>query len=113
LSAAARASSQVNLKVESIGLVSKLFRVEDAYQANLNQDGCAESTMLYSQEGNRQRETRVTYDGHKAATWSATAPKTPCCWPRTSKSSCVHDVAGGLYFLRTLNLERATVSTWP
>ncbi len=58
----ARASSQVNLKVESIGLVSKLFHVEDSYQANLNQDGCAESTLLYSQEGNRQRETRVTFD---------------------------------------------------
>jgi len=102
----ARASSQVNLKLESVGLVSKLFRVQDAYQANLNQDGCAQSTVLTSQEGSRQRETRVTYDDHKASYLERDRAKNTVLLAKdTEIPPCVHDVAGGLYFLRTLNLE--------
>ncbi|MGA2274228.1 MAG: DUF3108 domain-containing protein [Bryobacteraceae bacterium] len=102
----ARASSQINLKVESVGLVSKLFRVEDAYQADLNQDGCAESTVLTSQEGSRQRETRVTYDGRKASYLERDRVKNAVLLAQDIEiPPCVHDVAGGLYFLRTLNLE--------
>jgi len=102
----ARASSQVNLRVESIGLVSKLFRVEDAYQANLNQEGCVESTLLTTQEGNRQRETRVTFDDHKATYLERDRARNVVLLAKdTEIPSCVHDVAGGLYFLRTLNLE--------
>ena len=102
----ARASSQINLKVESVGLVSKLFRVEDAYQADLNQDGCAESTVLTSQEGSRQRETRVTYDGRNASYLERDRVKNTVLLAKDIEiPSCVHDVAGGLYFLRTLNVE--------
>ena len=102
----ARASSQINLKVESVGLVSKLFRVEDAYQADLNQDGCAESTLLYLQEGSRQRETRVTYDDRKASYLERDRAKNAVLLTKDIElPACVHDVAGGLYYLRTLNLE--------
>ena len=102
----ARTSSQINLKLESVGLVSKLFRVEDVYQANLNQEGCAESTLLTSQEGSRQRETRVTYDDHKASYLERDRAKNIVLSAQdTEIPSCVHDVAGGLYFLRTLNIE--------
>jgi len=103
-----RASSQINLTVESIGLVSKLFRVEDAYQANLNQDGCTQSTLLTSWEGSRQRETRVTYDGanHKASYLERDRVKNTVLLAKDIEiPSCVHDVAGGLYFLLTLNVE--------
>jgi len=102
------APAQVNLKVDSIGLVSKLFRVDDTYQANLNQDGCAQSTLFTSQEGNRQRETRVTYDGanHKASYLERDRAKNTVLLAKdTEIPTCVHDVASGLYFLRTLNLE--------
>ncbi|MGD0369967.1 MAG: DUF3108 domain-containing protein, partial [Acidobacteriaceae bacterium] len=101
-----RASSQIHLKVESIGLVSKLFRVEDAYQANLNQEGCSESTLFTSEEGSRQRETRVTYDDHKAIYLERDRARNVVLLAKdTEIPACVHDVAGGLYYLRTLNLE--------
>lgn len=102
----ARTSAQIKLKVESIGLVSKLFRVEDVYQADLNQDGCAESTLLTLQEGNRKRETRVTYDNHKAIYLERDRVKNAVLLAKNIEiPPCVHDVAGGLYYLRTLNLE--------
>jgi len=100
------APAQVSLKVDSVGLVSKLFRVDDTYQATLNQDGCAQSTLLNSQEGSRQRETRVNYDDRKASYLERDRAKNAVVLAKdTEIPSCVHDVAGGLYFLRTLNLE--------
>ena len=102
----ARGSSQINLKVESAGLVSKLFRIYDVYQANLNQDGCAESTLLNSQEGSRQRETRVTFDGHVANYLERDRARNAVLATKdTEIPACVHDVAGGLYLLRTMNIE--------
>src|SRR5580698_51611 len=56
---------QTNVHVESVGLVSKLFKVVDDYSANLKESLCAESTQLSSEEGSRSRETRVTYDDAK------------------------------------------------
>jgi hypothetical protein len=68
--------------------------------------GCAESTLLYSQEGSRQRETRVTYDDHKASYLERDRAKNAVLLAKDIEiPPCVHDVAGGLYFLRTLNLE--------
>jgi len=102
----ARGSSQINLRLQSVGLVSKLFRVDDVYQANLNQEGCAESTLFTSQEGSRLRETRVTYDDHKASYLERDRARNIVLSAKdTEIPSCVHDVAGGLYFLRTLNVE--------
>src|SRR5215469_7766656 len=62
-----RSGSQIDLRVESVGLVSKLFRVEDEYRARFGPGVCAESSEFVSHEGNRERETRITYDaaGHK------------------------------------------------
>ena len=53
---------QVNVHLESIGLVSKLFRVDDDYSANLNNALCAESSQFLSHEGSRIRETKITFD---------------------------------------------------
>ncbi|HEY1340795.1 MAG TPA: DUF3108 domain-containing protein [Bryobacteraceae bacterium] len=99
---------QLNLHLESVGLVSKLFKVEDDYNVNLNQDLCAESSHLISNEGNRHRETRITFDAEtkKASYLERDRTKNAVL---TSQEidipPCVHDVVGGLFFLRTLPLE--------
>ncbi len=99
---------QMNLHLESTGLVSKLFRVEDDYSANLNDSLCAESSQLLAHEGNRVRETKIVFD---AATQKASyverdpAKNVIIASHETEIPACVHDVAGGLYFMRTLNLE--------
>ena len=103
-----RAGWQVTLHLESVGLVSKLFRVEDDYTALLNPSLCAESAQMTTHEGNRQRETKITFDAEnkKASYLERDRIKNSTVLSHEIDiPACVHDVIGGLYFLRTLNLE--------
>jgi hypothetical protein len=98
----------VTVNVQSVGLVSKLFKVGDTYHSNLNQTLCAESTQMISREGSRQRETNVqfNYETHKAGYIERDQTKDKVILSREIDiPPCVHDVAGGLYYLRTLDLE--------
>lgn len=102
------AGSRVSLRVESVGMVSKLFKVEDDYIALLNDTLCVQNVHSVSQEGSRQRETRITFDttGRKANYLERDRAKNSVILAKeTDTSGCVHDVVGGLYFLRTLSLE--------
>lgn len=109
-----RAGWQVNVHLESIGLVSKLFRVDDDYSANLSNALCAESSQFLSHEGNRVRETKITFDSaaQKAIYVETDRLKNAVVTSKeTEIPPCVHDVAGGLYFMRTLNLEPGQSAT--
>jgi hypothetical protein len=100
--------AQINLRVESVGLVSKLFRVEDAYRANMGAGLCAQAVQLTSQEGSRERETKITFDypNHRADYLERDRVKNAVLLAReTDIPPCVHEIIGGLYHLRTLNLE--------
>jgi hypothetical protein len=99
---------QINTHVESVGFVSKLFKVEDDYRANLNSAGCVQSSQLTAHEGVRRRETRVTYDAEtRKATYLErdTTKNSVVLSKEIEIPECVHDLIGGIYFLRTLNLE--------
>jgi hypothetical protein len=103
-----RDSSQIKLRVESAGLVSKLFRVEDQYNANLGPGLCGQSVEMTSQEGSRERETKITFDyaNHRADYLERDRAKNTVLLAReTEIPACVHEITGALYFLRTLNLE--------
>ncbi len=102
------AGPQVNLRLESVGLVSKFFKVEDDYSANLNSALCGQSSQMTTHEGSRQRETKVTFDSasRKASYLERDRVKNAVLAAHEIDiPPCVHDVIGGLYFLRTLNLE--------
>ena len=104
----AGANTEIRLHVESVGLVSKLFKVEDDYSAYLNSSLCAQTVHLNTREGNRQRETRITFDGRarRASYLERDLVKnTTLRAKETDIPPCVHDVIGGLFYLRTLNLE--------
>jgi len=99
---------QANVHVESVGLVSKLFKVVDDYSTNVRDNQCAESTQMASLEGSRSRETKVTYDyaAQKAIYVERDRIKNAVIESKeTPIPPCVRDIVGGLYFLRTLNLE--------
>ena len=103
-----RTGAQVNLRLESVGLVSKFFKVEDDYSANLNSALCGQSLQMTTLEGSRQRETKVTFDSasRKASYLERDRAKNAVIAAHEIDiPPCVHDVIGGLYFLRTLNLE--------
>ena len=99
---------QLNLHVESVGMVSKLFKVVDDFNANLNPSLCTISTLLDSHEGSRIRETRVSYDyGARKASYVERdrIKNTTVASEEIEIPACVHDIVGGLFFIRTLNLE--------
>ena len=98
-----------NLHLESTGIVSKLFKVEDDYAANLRSGYCAQSLQMTTHEGNRLRETKITFDAEtkKASYLERDRAKNNAIVlsQETDIPACVHDVLGGLFFIRTLNLE--------
>jgi hypothetical protein len=103
-----RSGWQINLHLESIGLVSKLFKVEDDYSASLNQSLNILSSQLIAREGSRQRDTRITFDyeARKASYLERDLVKNALLSSQEiDLPSATHDVVGGLYYLRTLTLE--------
>jgi hypothetical protein len=104
-----RSESQIKFHLESTGFVSKLFKVDDEYTSQLTGNLCAESASLIAQEGNRLRDTRITFDSEsKKATYlerDRAKNNAVVMSHEIEIPACVHDVVGGLFYLRTLNLE--------
>jgi uncharacterized protein DUF3108 len=108
-------ASEIRLHLESAGLVSRLFHVSDDYTAMLGPNLCAQNTFLSAHEGNRSRETRVSFDGqnHRATYVEKDLAKNDTINKETDIPSCVHDVIGGLLVLRNLRLEPGKTATIP
>jgi hypothetical protein len=112
---AASGASEVRLHLESAGLVSRLFRVQDDYTARLAQNLCTQDTFLASHEGSRNRETRVLYDSQtgKATYFEKDLGKNTTTTHDVDIPGCVHDVIGGLIVLRNLRLEPGKTAQIP
>ncbi len=95
------------LHLESTGLVSRLFRVNDDYTLEMNNALCATSTYMSAREGSRSRDTKVTFDGasRKADFYEKDLRTNKVDKKETDIPPCVHDIIGGLFVLRTMNLE--------
>ena len=96
------------LHLESAGLVSRLYKVNDLYTSELTPTLCAESTLMQSHEGSRNRETRVKYnvDKRKANYVERDLNKNAIfAQKEIAIPGCVYDVLGGLYALRAIHLE--------
>ncbi|HVW86720.1 MAG TPA: DUF3108 domain-containing protein [Bryobacteraceae bacterium] len=108
-------TGEVRLHLESAGLVSRLFRVNDDYTAMLGANLCAQNSFLAAHEGNRNRETRVVYDylNRKAVYVEKDLNKNTVTNHDVDIPSCVHDVFGGLMVLRNLHLEPGKTAQIP
>lgn len=97
---------EIKLHLESLGLVSRLFRVSDDYTASLHPDLCAVSTFMTAHEGSRSRESRVSYGYRKASYVERDLNKNALVLTKDVETPvCVHDLIGGLYALRAQDLE--------
>jgi hypothetical protein len=99
---------QIQMKLESVGLVSKLYRVDDTYTSLLGPGLCAIRSHLIAHEGRKHRETTVTFDrkadtAHRVET--DLTKNTVVEDKVIDVPPCVRDVLGALYTLRTMNLE--------
>jgi hypothetical protein len=99
---------QTDLQVESTGLVSRLFKVNDEYSSNLDHGLCAHSSLMKTNEGSRHRETRITFDPErKKASYLErdTVKNNVLTSSEIDTFPCVCDIVGALYRMRTLDLE--------
>jgi hypothetical protein len=99
---------QLKLHLESAGLVSKLYRLDDKYDARMDDRFCAASTTLDAQERSRHRETKVEYDSARGKATYVERDLLKNAIFKTAETdipACVSDIMGGLYKLRTMRLE--------
>ena len=104
------------LQVESTGLVSKLYKIQDQYSSTLNAELCAESSQMIAHEGSRHRETNITFNsaaGKASYVEKDLSNSSVASTKEISIPACVHDVVGGLYRLRTLSLAPGTTRELP
>jgi hypothetical protein len=96
------------LRLESSGLVSKLYKLDDSYNLEMQGDFCATSTTLEAMERSRHRETKVIYDYSKGKASYVERDLIKNAIMKTAEveiPACTHDIIGALYKLRTLKLE--------
>jgi hypothetical protein len=104
------------LHLESSGLVSKLYKLDDNYDLEMQGDFCATSTTLNGMERSRHRETKVTYDYSKGKAFYVERDLIKNSVTKTDEvdiPSCTHDIVGALYKLRTLKLEPGQSTQMP
>jgi len=102
-----KAEREMKMHLESTGLVSRLFHVNDDYTATATENYCAENTFMAAHEGTREKETKVDFDAtvHKAFFHEHDLIKNVNISHEVIIPACSHDIVGGLFSLRTLALE--------
>ncbi len=99
---------EARVKLDSAGLVSTLYKVDDLYTVKYDNPFCASSSLLDAQQGKRHQETNITFDRYlnKATFTLRDVMKNSIVrTEQTEIPSCVHDIVGGIQMMRTLNLE--------
>jgi hypothetical protein len=99
------AGFQADLHIESAGLVSKLYRVNDDYRVLMKDEFCASTVNIHAEEGKRRRETNVTFADGKAAYAERDLVKNTTLTKETPIPACVHEYLGALQRLRMRKME--------
>jgi hypothetical protein len=96
------------LRIESGGLVSKLFKLDDTYNAGMEGGFCTALTELNAIEGKRHRETKVVYDHTRGKASYVERDLDKNIVIKTSEvdiPACALDALAGLYRLRVDKLD--------
>jgi len=104
------------LRLESGGVVSKLYKVEDNYAAQLHDGFCTTSTDLNAMEGRKHRSTKVDYDYTRGKANYVERDLIKNAVSKTAEvdiSPCSSDIIGTLYKLRTINLDAGQSTQLP
>lgn len=105
---------QADLHLESAGLVSKLYRVNDDYRAELGPKLCAENVVMKSEEGKRRRLTKITFDESKVSYLERDLVKDNVVLAKELPvPPCVHEYLGALHALRSMDLQPGQSTTVP
>ena len=100
--------SSAVLKLESAGLVSTLYKVEDTYRVQFEAPFCATSSLMEAKEGSRHRETAITFDrirNRASLTEKDVDKNTLVSKSEVQVPNCVHEVIAALLRLRRTKLD--------
>jgi Protein of unknown function (DUF3108) len=98
---------ETRIRLESAGVVTRLYEVHDDYEVRADEKFCAATSTLKAQEGKRNRSStlnfdparkKVHYEEHDLVTNHVTTHELDI-------PACTHEIAGALSALRTLKLE--------
>ncbi len=98
---------ETKIKLESAGVVTRLYEVHDDYDVRTDEKFCAATSTLKAQEGKRNRTStlnfdparkKVHYEEHDLVTNHVTSHELDI-------PACAHEIAGALSALRTMDLE--------
>jgi uncharacterized protein DUF3108 len=101
-------NSEAKLHLESGGLVSKLYKVDDNYTVDMDEHFCGIKTELDAVERNRHHETKVEYDRARGKAIYVERDVLKNATIKTAEADiqgCVSDIVGGLYKIRMTRLE--------
>ena len=96
------------LKLESAGMVSALYKVDDTYRVQFDSSLCAASSQMNSKEGSRRRETTVTLDRNRSRaflTEKDLIKNTIVSKTEVQTPGCAHEVITALKQLRRTKVD--------
>lgn len=100
--------SSATLKLESAGMVSTLYKVEDHYRVDFDAPFCATSSLMDSMEGSRHRETAITFDrrnGRATLTEKDVLKNTVVSKTEVAIPNCVTEAVAALLRLRRTRVD--------
>lgn len=106
---------ETNLKIESAGFVTKLYRVLDTYRALTNDQFCGVNTTLDAQEGKRHKYTVLSFDNgrHKVQYEERDLLKNKSTTKALEVPPCTHEIVGALSAFRMMRLEPGKSASIP
>jgi hypothetical protein len=100
--------THAEMKLQSAGLVSSLYKVNDTYTIDYDEPFCASRGVMDSEEGKRHRESEITYDRirNRASYLERDLLKDVVLHSsEVDIPNCVHDVIGAFLRLRARPIE--------
>lgn len=115
LTAANSGSWNLNLDLRSAGVVSRLYRVLDAYKASMNSGFCGQNAVLDAQEGKKHTLSRLMFDNtrHKVIFDERDLNKNTTEKKELDIAPCTYEITGALANLRTFNLPPGKSASLP
>ena len=106
---------QTNLNLESVGWVTRFYKVLDSYKMISTDKFCGANSTLDAQEGKRHSITQLSFDNnrHKLESDNHDLLKNNDTKKTLDIAPCTHDVMGSLEVLRMSNLEPGKSMTVP
>lgn len=115
LSRAGAGEWQLNMELESAGVVTRLYKVTDKYKVITNQKFCGVKSDLDAEEGKRHKVESLSFDApnHKVQYSDRDLLKNTSENKTLDVPPCTYEIAGALSSLRVLDVPLGKSTTLP